>query len=178
MCIVWQGAIRISTQSPLRLEHDRESQKVVCFEVANAVTGNLIAFGSIRMEAVHQELLERSLSNEGNAGDAFMVVNLDSAAGGKQWGRLRCRLDASALQPFVRHGDASTLPGNIVLHHNAICRVAARPFDDHDVKTKEGRASLYRPEQTEAVPRFIRGIRYHHHNAIDCSIVLCVCLHD
>lgn len=53
--------------------------------------------GSISMDAVQQELLIRSLTQDDTDVTA-MTINLDSAAGGKQWGRLQCRLDASALE--------------------------------------------------------------------------------
>lgn len=92
--------MRISASTSLYLEHDRDSQKTVCFEVANSLTGNLIAFGSISMDAVQQELLARSLNQTGS-NSTVMTVNLESAAGAKQWGRVQCRLDASALQVWL-----------------------------------------------------------------------------
>lgn len=93
------------------------------------------------MEAIQQEVLARSL-NQTVSNSTLMTVDLDSATGGKQWGRIQCRLDVSAIQvrtarlppqsrslaqPFVRHRETSTFGQKRAFDFSSL---APRPSSD------------------------------------------------
>ncbi|PFH34767.1 EF hand domain-containing protein [Besnoitia besnoiti] len=109
-----------ATNKNLRLLKDRIAHNTIGFEVVAGVTGQVLAYGTIRFEDLYQivrETVRNQTAEEERKeenGDVAQEraktagrfrVGLEYVDGGGPWGRLECSLDIENIRSYIRHFD-------------------------------------------------------------------------
>ncbi|PHJ22833.1 ef hand domain-containing protein [Cystoisospora suis] len=105
-----------------RLRKDRIAHNTIGFEVGAGLTGQVLAYGTIRFDDLYQivkDLVQKSHKEDGDeedppttedgapsavpgSGNRFRV-GLEYVDGGGPWGRLECSLDIENIRTYIRH---------------------------------------------------------------------------